>query len=120
VLDLTRRDAPAAPVVEAAPTVDEGREVFVRYGCLACHAPERGAAPKMGPTLAGLFGTSRRIADRAEPVLADEAYIRQSIREPSAAIADGFNRPGVGMPSFAGVLTDGQIESVILFIKSLE
>ncbi|BCS31126.1 hypothetical protein TBR22_A03260 [Luteitalea sp. TBR-22] len=119
-LDLTRREAPVGPVVAAAPTVDEGREVFVRYGCLACHAPERGAAPKMGPTLAGLYGTSRRLANRPEPVVADEAYLRQSIREPAAAVAEGFDRPGVGMPSFTGVLTDGQVESVILFIKSLK
>lgn len=121
VIDLTRRDAPAAaPVPASAPTVDEGRALFVKYGCLACHAAERGTAPKMGPTLAGLFGTSRRIADRATPVVADEAYLRQSILEPSALIADGYARAGVGMPSFQGVLTDAQIESLILFVKTLK
>lgn len=119
-LDLTRRDAPAAPpIVASAPTVQEGRELFVKYGCLACHATERATTPKMGPTLAGLFGSTRKIADRAAPITADEAYLRQSILEPSALIADGYARAGVGMPSFQGVLTDPQIESVILFVKSL-
>ena len=121
VLDLTRRTAPVAPPVAAsAPTPEEGRELFVKYGCLACHATERGTAPKMGPTLAGLFGTSRRIADRATPVVADEAYLRESIMDPSAMIADGYARAGVGMPSFQGVLTDAQIESLILFVRGLK
>ena len=33
---------------------------------------------------------------------------------------DGFGRTGMGMPSFAGVLTEQQIQSVILYIKSLK
>jgi len=119
VIDLTRREAPAAPTVTAAPTVEEGREVFVKYGCLACHASERGAATKLGPTLAGVFGSLRAITGRAAPVIADEAYLRQSIREPSAAVVLGFDRGGSGMPSFAGVLSDPQVDSVILFLKSL-
>jgi len=122
VLDLTRREAPAAapPVATRGPSIDEGREVFAKYGCLACHATERGTTPKMGPTLAGLFGSSRRIADRRQPVTVDDAYLRQSITDPSAMIAEDYARAGVGMPSFQGVLTDPQIESVILYVKSLK
>ena len=120
VLDLTRRDAPRAPAAAAPASVDEGREVFVKYGCLACHATERGAATKLGPPLVGVFGAPRPIVGRATPVVADETYLRQSIREPSAAVVSGFDRGGVGMPSFAGVLSDAQIESVILFLKSLK
>jgi cytochrome c2 len=120
VLDLTRREPPRAPAAAAVASADEGREVFVKYGCLACHATERGTTPKMGPTLAGVFGSTRQIAGRSEPVVADEVYVRQSIKEPSAAIAEGYQRAGVGMPSFAGVLTDAQLESLILFLKSLK
>jgi cytochrome c2 len=120
VLDLTRREPPRTPAVVAPASVDEGREIFVKYGCLACHATERGAATKLGPMLAGVFGSSRTVLGRTAPVIADEAYLRQSIREPSAAIVADFDRGGgSGMPSFAGVLSDGQIESVILFLKSL-
>lgn len=121
VLDLTRRAAPAVPpAVASAPTEEDGRALFVRYGCLACHATERGTAPKMGPTLAGLFGTSRRIADRPMPVTVDEAYLRESIVDPPAKVADGYARGGVGMPSFQGVLSDEQIESLVLYVKSLK
>jgi hypothetical protein len=52
-------------------------------------------------------------------VVADERYLRESIREPAAAIAEGYQANGVGMPSYAGVLTDAEIESVVQFIKSL-
>ena len=31
----------------------------------------------------------------------------------------GFGRIGMGMPSYASVLTEQQLESVILYIKSL-
>lgn len=119
-IDLTRRDAPRPVVAQAPATVDEGREVFVKYGCLACHATERGAATKLGPPLVGIFESARPIVGRTTPIVADEAYLRQSIREPSAAVVDGYDRGGSGMPSFAGVLSDSQIESVILFLKSLE
>jgi cytochrome c2 len=120
VVDLTRRETAVTPAVAAPASADEGRDVFVKYGCLACHATERTTVTKLGPTLAGVFGASRPIAGRTTAVVADEAYLRQSIREPTAAVVEGFDKPGVGMPSFAGVLSDAQVESVILFIKSLK
>jgi cytochrome c2 len=119
VLDLTRREPPRAPTAAAPASAEEGRDVFVKYGCLACHATERASPTKLGPPLVGVFGADRPIVGRSAPVVADEAYLRQSIREPAAAVVSGFDRGGVGMPSFAGVLSDTQIESVILFLKSL-
>ena len=52
--------------------------------------------------------------------MADERYLRESILEPSAKVVSGYERGEVGMPSYAGVLTDREIESIILFIKSLK
>ena len=40
--------------------------------------------------------------------------------EPAAAIVDGYGKDGTGMPSFAGVLTDAQIASVVAYIKTLK
>ena len=48
--------------------------------------------------------------------VADDAYLRESILNPGAKVVAGYE---AGMPSFAGVLTDAQIDSVILYIKSL-
>ena len=51
---------------------------------------------------------------------ANEEYLRESILQPSAKVVSGFGRTGMGMPSFSGVLTEQQLESVILYIKSLK
>ena len=117
-VDLTpKTEADAAPA--APPTAEEGRRIYERYGCAACHAIDAGPV-RLGPTFKGLFGSDRFFANGVVRVTADETYIRESILEPSAKVVPGFNRIGMGMPSFAGVLTDPQIESVVLFIKSLK
>ncbi|HTU99134.1 MAG TPA: DUF6797 domain-containing protein [Luteitalea sp.] len=120
-IDLTRHaPAPARAVPVATVSADEGQRLFAQYGCLACHATERSGPTKLGPPLVGLFGTTRRLAEGKPPVVADEAYLRQSIREPAAAIVEGFDKGGTGMPSFAGVLNDAQIASVVEYVKSLK
>jgi cytochrome c oxidase subunit 2 len=50
----------------------------------------------------------------------DDAYLRESILDPAAKIAAGYDRAESRMSSYAGVLTDPQIESILLFIKSLQ
>lgn len=118
-IDTTRRETPVAVVAEARPSVEQGRELFARYGCLACHATVRSESARLGPSLAGVFGAARPIAGRTGRVTADEAYLRQSILDPTAAVVEGYQQGGVGMPSFAGALTDSQIDSVVLYLKSL-
>ena len=116
-VDLTpKTESDTAP--SAPPSADEGRRVYERYGCAACHSIDSGPA-RLGPTFKGLYGSDRFFSNGVVRVTADEAYIRESILEPSAKVVPGFNRIGMGMPSFAGVLTDQQLESVVLFIKSL-
>jgi glucose/arabinose dehydrogenase/cytochrome c2 len=116
-VDLTPRTTTAAQASGRA-TIDEGRRVYERYGCVACHSMDSAIA-RLGPTFRGLYGSDRTFNSGVVRVTADEAYLRESILEPSAKVVSGFNRTGMGMPSYAGVLSDSQIESVILFIKSL-
>jgi cytochrome c2 len=99
-------------------TIDEGRRVYERYGCVACHSMDSAIAT-LGPTFRGLYGSDRTFNNGVVRVPADDAYLRESILEPSTKVVSGFNRTGMGMPSYAGVLSDSQIESLILFIKSL-
>jgi cytochrome c2/glucose/arabinose dehydrogenase len=101
-------------------SIEEGRLVYERHGCIACHANDASAISKLGPNFKGLYGSDRTFSDGLVRVTADEAYIRESILEPTAKVVTGFGRTGMGMPSFAGVLTDEQIESLILYIKSLK
>ena len=117
-IDLTPKTLP--PETTAPITAEEGRKLYQRFGCAACHASEPNAASRLGPNFHGLFGSSRTFTGGVVRVTADEGYIRESILEPGAKVVPGFERLGMGMPSFAGVLTDAQIESLILFIKSLK
>jgi mono/diheme cytochrome c family protein len=116
-VDLSPRAVAAAA---AAPmSAEEGRRVAQLYGCTACHATESTTVTMLGPTLKGLYGSERTYAKGSLRVRADEAYLRESILEPAAKIVTGHERGESGMPSYAGVLTQPQLESIILFIKSL-
>ena len=116
-VDLTPRAAAAAAATPV--TVQEGRRLAQLYGCVACHATESTAVAMLGPALKGMYGTERPYAKGTLRVLADDAYLRESLLEPAAKIVAGYERGESGMPSYAGVLTPAQIEAVILYIKSL-
>jgi hypothetical protein len=119
---LTINLSPRAVVVSASAPVsaDEGRRLSQLYGCMACHSFENTSISKLGPTWKGLYGSERTYGSGVVRVTADEAYLRESILEPAAKIVTGYERGEAGMPSYAGVLTAPQIESILLFIKSLE
>ena len=59
--------------------------------------------------------TKKELAD-GRTVVADEAYLRRAIEEPGAEVVAGFQE---GMPAYVGVLTDSQIESLVMYIRSL-
>ena len=119
---LTIDLSPKTEIASASGPVsaEEGRLVYERYGCVACHARDAAAISKLGPNFKGLYGSDRTFSDGLVRVTADDAYIRESILEPTAKVVTGFGRTGMGMPSFAGVLTEQQLQSVILYIKSLK
>lgn len=58
------------------------------FGCIGCHSVN--GTPGAGPTWQGLYGKERPLAD-GSTVLADDAYIRNSILLPNSQIAEGFN-----------------------------
>lgn len=118
--DLTVDLTPRTTTTSAATTVsaDQGRQLYERSGCMACHSDDPSIS-KLGPTFKGLFGRERQFANGAGKATADDRYLREAILEPSAKVVSGYERGEVGMPSYAGVLTDREIESIILYIKSL-
>jgi glucose/arabinose dehydrogenase/mono/diheme cytochrome c family protein len=120
--DLRVDLSPRAVAAEGATAVSaaEGRRIYQLYGCMACHAIDDSTVTRLGPTWKGLFGSSRTYAKGVLRTTADEAYLRESILEPAAKVVSGYERGESGMPSYAGVLNDRQIESVILFIKGLK
>jgi cytochrome c2 len=114
-VDLTPR-AVAPTTRGTAPGAEDGRRIAQTYGCTACHATEDVSIAKLGPPWKGLYGRERTFGTGTVRIVADDSYLRESILNPSAKVVTGYE---AAMPSFAGVLTDSQIESVILYIKSL-
>lgn len=92
---------------------DNGAKLFVSLACNTCHRPD---AQGRGPVLDGLFGKTVKLQS-GETVAADEAYLRESILNPSAKITAGFQPI---MPTFQGLVTEEQLLELIEYIKSLQ
>ena len=89
--------------------------MYQRAGCTGCHSVDGTTAGKTGPTFRGLYGAPRPLAD-GRTRTATDAYLRQSMLDPASEIVRGYEP---GMPSFRGVLRDAELESLILYIRSL-
>jgi glucose/arabinose dehydrogenase/mono/diheme cytochrome c family protein len=119
-VDLTPRAALAR--ASGPVTIEEGQRLYQLLGCVACHPADGMDVAKVGPTWLGLFGTERSVVvnRKKTTVRVDEAYLRESILDPPAKIVAGFEKGEYAMPSYAGVVTDAQIEALVLYIKSLK
>ena len=119
-VDLTPR---ALVKQEEGPvTLEEGRRLYGLLGCVACHSVNGDTVAKVGPTWMGLFGSERDVVidKKRTKAKADVAYLRESILDPTAKVVKGFEKGEYAMPSYAGVLTDSQIEALILYIRGVK
>jgi len=90
----------------------QGQEIAQSFGCTACHSTTGEVI--VGPSWLDLFGKTETLADGSE-VQVDEAYIKESIQDPSAKLVQGFDAL---MPSFSQ-LTDEEIDALIAYMQSL-
>src|SRR5438094_2791837 len=90
-----------------------GAKLFQDLACNTCHRPD---AQGRGPVLEGLFGKTVTLQS-GETVAVDEAYVRESILQPAAKIAGGFQPI---MPTFQGLVTEEQLLALIEYVKSLQ
>ncbi len=97
-------------------TAERGRELFQRSGCMGCHTVDGSSGTGVGPTVKGLIGKERTFQDGSSTI-ADEDYIRHKILHPAERIVEGYDE---GMPSFLGILSEDEIDSIVLYIKSLD
>ncbi len=119
-VDLTPREVLAGVVQE--PAAEVGEQLATALGCVACHWTG-GAQPTnehVGPTWVGLYGSRREFTDGTILRKVDEVYLRESILDPTRKVTAGYAKEGVGMPSYLGILQDWQIDSLILYIKTLQ
>ncbi len=90
-----------------------GAKLFQDLACNTCHRPD---AQGRGPVLEGLFGKTVTLQN-GEAMIVDEAYVRESILQPAAKIASGFQPI---MPTFQGLVTEEQLLELIEYVKSLQ
>ncbi|MEM8867041.1 MAG: urate hydroxylase PuuD [Verrucomicrobiota bacterium] len=99
--------------VNRSPAAIEGEALFSRKGCIACHQP---ANTTIAPSLHGIYATERRLAS-GESVLADEAYLRESILNATAKVSYGF---APAMPGYEGSFSEQEVDQLIAYIRSLQ
>jgi cytochrome c oxidase subunit 2 len=92
--------------------VAAGAKLFSDLACNTCHREE---AQGRGPVLQNLFGKPVELQD-GRRVIADEAYIRESIVNPQAKVVAGFQPL---MPTFQGLVTEEQLLQLIAYVRSL-
>jgi len=90
----------------------QGAALFRSFGCSGCHTP---GSSVHAPDLHDLYGRPVHLSD-GRTLIADEAYLRDSILLPNKDIVAGFSPI---MPSFAGVASEGQLVELLAYLKSL-
>lgn len=114
-LNLSQAEIDALIKVDLPVTVDRGRALFAKTGCQGCHSTAGRTDGMYGPPFQGLYGSRVELED-GSVVTVDEAYLRESILDPSVKIVKGYRAE---MPSYEGVLSEPDLQSIILFIKTL-
>jgi cytochrome c oxidase subunit 2 len=96
------------------PQAAAGQQLYTSLGCAGCHSVD--GSQGTGPTWKGIYGKPVDL-EGGQSVTVDDAYIHESIVNPTAKVVKGFSPI---MPSFQGQVTDGQINQIIAYIKSLQ
>jgi cytochrome c oxidase subunit 2 len=84
---------------------------FRELGCSGCHAA---GSSVHAPSLRGLLGREVHLQD-GRTLIADENYIRDSILLPKKDVVAGF---APVMPSFAGQVSEEDIQALIAYIRA--
>ncbi len=102
------------PVKKEAARLD-GAKLLQEKGCVLCHTTD--GSQKVGPTFKGLSGKKQIVvtAGQEHEIVADDEYIRRSIKEPQADIVKGF--PPV-MPVLQ--LSNDEIDEIVEYLKTLK
>jgi cytochrome c oxidase subunit 2 len=99
--------------VGGADLVRIGQGMAAGYGCLKCHSTDGSA--HIGPTFAGLYESRVHLKNK-DDVVADEAYMTESMMDPLAKVVRGYEPL---MPSFLGRIRPSETAAILEFIKSL-
>ena len=91
---------------------ERGKLLFTEKSCVGCHSLD--GSKLVGPTFKGLYGHKVPLTDGTE-VTADDAYITESIKNPTAKVVKDFPPAMPPLP-----VSDDEIKDIIEFIKTVE
>lgn len=89
-----------------------GERLFASLSCTACHNARPDAR---GPNLANVYG-SKLILANGQSQLADEAFLRDAILNPSQHVTQGF---APIMPTYQGQVSEDGVIALVEYIKQL-
>jgi cytochrome c oxidase subunit 2 len=98
--------------------VEQGKRVAMDQGCLRCHAINAAVndtEQHIGPTWVDLYQRPTKL-DSGETIIADEAYLTESMMDPNAKLTAGYKPI---MPTYQGKLSGPDAAAVVEYIKSL-
>lgn len=111
---VTEEEFQAWVMENQAPSSPEAKGYqLVKQYCTACHSLD--GSQLVGPTFQGIFGREVQLQDGSF-ITVDEAYIRESIRNPQARIVAGYPP---SMPAYTpDQLSDEDVDAIIAFLKA--
>jgi cytochrome c oxidase subunit 2 len=101
-----------ATSTSGASLAQNGERLFASLSCAACHNNRPDAR---GPNLANVYGAKLTLAN-GQTQLADEAFIRQAILNPSEHVTQGY---APIMPTYQGQISEDGVIALVEFIKTL-
>jgi cytochrome c oxidase subunit 2 len=90
-----------------------GEKLAAERGCLRCHTVD--GVHHLGPTFQHLYRSTVPLTN-GQRVVADEAYLTESMMDPAAKIVAGY--PPI-MPTYLGVLSGPDAAAIVEYIRSL-
>jgi cytochrome c oxidase subunit 2 len=102
-----------AESTSGASLAQNGERLFASLSCAACHNARPNAR---GPSLANVYGARLPLASGGT-VTADEAYLRESILNPSQHVTQGYVPI---MPTYQGQISEEGVIALVEYIKNLD
>jgi len=90
-----------------------GERVATAKGCMRCHTAD--GTPHIGPTWLGMYGSIVPLSD-GQQVVADAAYLTDSMMDPRGRIHRGFLPV---MPSYQGLLSAPETGALLEYLRAL-
>lgn len=94
-----------------------GKTLYAEKGCASCHSVD--GSTKIGPTWKGLYQSEVELSDGSK-VVADDAYLKESMLQPSAKTVANFPPGLMETVIKPNSLSGAEVDALVAYIKSLQ